>query len=226
LVETKLQEIRRRLLDLTRRNRLLNHQTKGQSSLQIVDEVPAQVYGVLVDDARTMQFLSREEAPEPLPSEPREPLTNEAAPPVAESKATADRDELPLAPVGASAISDRQHDRNLQTLLSGEKLQTRLVHLAREAASALQEQGYNILYLTLGVVEWREAEAETTASRAPLIFIPVELKRKTVNTRYAVQLFEDDILTNPCLAELCQNQFAFRAGLQSGAACARLELSS
>jgi len=74
LVETKLQDIRRRLLDLTRRNRLLNHQAKGESTLQIVDEIPAQVYGVLVDDARTMQFLSREEAPKPL----REPLTNEA----------------------------------------------------------------------------------------------------------------------------------------------------
>jgi len=265
LVETKLQDIRRRLLDLTRRNRLLNHQAKGESTLQIVDEIPAQVYGVLVDDARTMQFLSREEAPKPL----REPLTNEAPPPsrgdalsllpppvrrgrvgegagealvgtgiqsqkepppypppayrgreegpppnlsrtpLSPSPAVRPTHDLPLAPVSATSPSDRHQDRNLQTLLTGEKLQTRLVHLAREAASALQEQGYNILYMTLGIVEWREVEDQAVTSRAPLVFIPVEFKRKTVNTRYSVQLFEDDVLTNPCLAELCQNQFGF-----------------
>ncbi|HEY8748653.1 MAG TPA: DUF4011 domain-containing protein [Tepidisphaeraceae bacterium] len=111
--------------------------------------------------------------------------------------------------MSATSPSDRHQDRNLQTLLTGEKLQTRLVHLAREAASALQEQGYNILYMTLGIVEWREVEDQAVTSRAPLVFIPVEFKRKTVNTRYSVQLFEDDVLTNPCLAELCQNQFGF-----------------
>ena len=185
-------------------------QPSGQGTidhLEIVDELPAQVYGVLVDDARAMQFYSREEAPQPL----REPLTNEAAPPktAPAEPSPATHSELPLAPVGPPSAADRQKDRNLQTTLNGEKLQTRLVHLAREAASALQEQGYNILYMTLGMVEWREVEGEAVTSRAPLIFVPVELKRKTVNTRYAVQLFEDDVLTNPCLAELCQNQFAF-----------------
>lgn len=229
MVETKLQEIRRRLLDLTRRNRLLNHTGAGQGTLQIVDELPAQVYGVLVDDGRAMQFLSREEAPQPVPEPPpqavapqppREPLTNEVAPPgrdvrtsddhaEAEAEAEPPPHDLPLAPVAASAAAERHKDKNLQTLLTGEKLQTRLVFLAREAASALQEQGYNVLYLTLGVVEWREVGAEAVTSRAPLVFVPVELKRKTVNTRYSVQLFEDDVLTNPCLAELCQNQFGF-----------------
>jgi hypothetical protein len=62
VIDAKLEEIRRRLLDLTRNNRLLNHRTQGQRTLELADELPAEVYRVLVEDGRTMQFLAREEA--------------------------------------------------------------------------------------------------------------------------------------------------------------------
>jgi hypothetical protein len=211
LIDAKLDEIRRRLIDLTRNNRLLNHRARGKRTLRVVDELPAEVYRILVDETRVMQFLSREEAAEEvrehLPLDDSDALVvterSQASPgavPVA----------LPLAPIaGNGAVADRHRDSNLQTLLSNEKLQTRLVHLAREANSALEEQGCNILYLTLGIIEWREANESSVKSRAPVIFVPVELRRKTVNTRYTVQLFDDDIVANSSLIELCQTQFHF-----------------
>jgi very-short-patch-repair endonuclease len=243
VIDAKLEEIRRRLLDLTRNNRLLNHRTQGQRTLELADELPAEVYRVLVEDGRTMQFLAREEASagvreglRPEDAVAVEPAGGASASgngksidigaPAVSGRLLSDAQSgslqstgtefagqrvlsLPLAPMNsaAGAVAERHRDLNLQTLLSGEKLQTRLVHLAREANSALQEQGYNILYLTLGMVEWREAGAETVTSRAPLVFVPVELKRKTVNTRYTIHATDEEVLTNPCLAELCQSQF-------------------
>jgi very-short-patch-repair endonuclease len=266
LIDTKLEEVRRRLLDLSRNNRLLNHKASGQRTLQIVDELAEQVYRLLVDDGRTLQFLSLEEAPDesrqaievtaqhtaaessfpsagtpgevqgggqagdkspagdasdlhleavvppPQPS-PGVPGEGEnAAPSVAIATPSAassppEPPSLPLAPVEDAAAADRHRDSKLQTALEGDKLQTRLVNLAREANSALQEQGCNILYLTLGMIEWRDAEGSQETSRAPLIFIPVELKRKSVNARYTLQAFDDDIVANPSLMELCQVQF-------------------
>jgi very-short-patch-repair endonuclease len=316
LIATKLEEVRRRLLDLSRNNRLLNHRTTGQRTLQIVDELPGQVYRLLVDDGRTLQFLSLEEAPPearsaiaaevpsavngalpsddsavagdstfPSPGTPGEgqgggPVENgrrsalppaksdepfQPAPDVSEDGEVLDAPtavsitlpdnitppppqpspgvpgegesgassaavspsqptsittessppsapeapELPLAPVAEATPAERHRDSKLQTALEGEKLQTRLVNLAREANSALQEQGCNILYLTFGIIEWRDAAAADESSRAPLIFVPVELKRKTVNARYALQAFDDDVVANSSLNELCQTQFGF-----------------
>ncbi len=209
MIEAKLEETRRRLLDLTRSNRLLNHRDKGQRTLQIVDEVPKEIYGLLVTESETLQFLAREEAPE----EVQALLPAEDAEANAQAEASAEpvlQSQLPLAPINTSAAPAGRHvDLYLQTSLSGEKLQSRLVNLAREAASSQEEQGYNILYLTLGIVEWQEAGGQGPICRAPLLFIPVEMQRKNVQSRYCVRMIDDDILVNPCLAELCQRQFAF-----------------
>src|SRR6266498_2072811 len=62
-VEVKLEDTRRRLLDLTRRNRLLNHRTTGRGTLRIIDELPTEVFRLLVAEEHTLQFLAREEAP-------------------------------------------------------------------------------------------------------------------------------------------------------------------
>jgi very-short-patch-repair endonuclease len=300
LIQSKLEEVRRRLLDLSRNNRLLNHRAGGQRTLQIVDEVAEQIYHLLVDEGKTLQFLSLEEASEEgriviaaegtseakiASSEPKSSLSGEAHPsspstsaygseaqarrgqPQGGGRAGEEPDDieahsnstepppqpspgvpaegenaapavavtpaspvslvspespaspaipapippqppsLPLAPVAAATTDDRHRDTKLQTALEGDKLQSRLVNLAREANSALQEQGCNILYLTLGMIEWRDAEGSEESSRAPLIFIPVELKRKSVNARYTLQGFDDDIVANPSLMELCQVQF-------------------
>jgi very-short-patch-repair endonuclease len=213
LIDAKLNEIRCRLLDLTRNNRLLNHRSRGQRTLQIVDEIPVEIYRILVDEGQIMQFLSREEAPEEirdaLPTDETE-SNAPSTPDAVLSEGVGLNAVLSLAPMaGDSSVASRHCDRNLQTFLSSQKLQTRLVHLSREATSSIEEQGCNILYLTLGMVEWCEADASSETSRAPLVFIPVELKRKTVNTRFSVQLFDDDIVANSSLAELCQNQFHF-----------------
>src|SRR5205809_223452 len=83
---------------------------------------------------------------------------------------------------------------------------TRLLQLAREAASVRLEQGTNTLFLTLGIVEWREVEQGPTC-RAPLVFVPVDLDRRNVQSRYSLRLFEDEVITNPCLVELCKRTF-------------------
>jgi hypothetical protein len=209
LIETKLEETRRRLLDLTRRNRLLNHRGKGRSALRIVDELPEQIFRLLVAEGRTLQFLAREEAS----PEAKAVVDAEAAKEAAEARGQATKSyqtmDLALAPIALdSGLAARHADANLQTVLEGEKLQAQLLYLARETASARLEQGTNTLFLTLGIVEWREVEHGPTC-RAPLVFVPVDLDRRNVQSRYSLRLFEDEVITNPCLVELCKRTFGF-----------------
>src|SRR6266487_4392965 len=206
-IEDRLEEARRRLLDLTRRNRLLNHRTKGRSTLRIVDESPTEVFRLLVSEGKTLQFLAREEAPKEAIG-----LVNAAA--ARDEAGQADTvlsepngNDFALAPIDTASVPAARHtDHNLQTTLTGDQLQTRLLHLARESASAREEQGCNILYLTLGVVEWREHDRGPT-NRAPLLFVPADLQRKSVQSRHSLRLFEDDIVVNPSLIELCKRIF-------------------
>ena len=112
-----------------------------------------------------------------------------------------------MAPLDADAVADRHRDRYLQTTLAGEKLQTRLLRLAQQANSSLEEQGSNILYLTLGVVAWREIPSSDVVSLAPLLLLPVELERKSVGSRHTVRLLDEDIVANPSLIELAKRMF-------------------
>jgi very-short-patch-repair endonuclease len=206
MIATKLEETRRRLLDLTRRNRLLNHKATAAGTLLVVDEVPEEVYRVLVTDGQRMQFLAREEAPQDAAHLIADAAEEGAV--GADVEGESDAVTFSLPPIESDGgRAERHTDRRLQTALDGEKLQTRLLYLAREASSALEEQGANVLYLTLGMVEWREGGPDDVVSRAPLVFIPVELKRRSVNSRHTIARFDDDIVTNPCLVELCKRQF-------------------
>jgi len=253
---SKFEGLRKNLLDLTRRNRLLNLRTEARSCLPVVDEMPEHVWALLVEEGRTMQFLAREEAPKgsplsrpeagegggghslPGPAGETLPGVGRATTPAGrplevppagegsddrmrapgggegeETERAEEREHdeaLPLAPLAEeTAPSERHLDRRLQTLLEGEKLQTRLVHLAREARSALEEQGSSVLFLALGAVRWSEPGQSETTSLAPLLFVPVELERKNVRSRHALRLADEEILTNPSLVELARRFFRF-----------------
>jgi very-short-patch-repair endonuclease len=195
-----MEDIRRKLLDLTRANRLLNHKVNGARTLEIVDEVCAEVYRLVVEEGKSMHFLSREEAPGKL----AEALARRE-----EEGGEGEGRTWELPPDVAEADAARHTDRKLQTALPGEKLQKRLLAMARDAKASIDEQGCNTLYLTLGMVEWRMPGEAEVGSRAPVLFVPVQLERKNAGSRYTVALFEDEILTNPCLVELARQDFGF-----------------
>lgn len=221
-IEPVLERIRRSLLDLTRRNRLLNFRSTGRQALSIVDELPGEVWRTLVEGGRTMQFLAREEAVDGAVIEDSNATV--------ESEADGDDDDEPDLDVEAWPASGDEHesaealpvrielaemegpsepagrhtDRYLQTNQAGEPLQAALLHLAREARSALEERGTNILFLTLGMVDWSESGKPDRISRAPVLFIPIELRRKNVNQRHGVSMFDADIVTNPSLVEVAR----------------------
>ncbi len=188
----KLDEMRRLLLDLSRRNRLLNHKRGSKQTLELVGESAAEVFGQLLA-GRKLDFLAREEAP----------------PEVAERLFGSERASGQTGRFRLPELEGGGRDRRLQTAFEGGLLQSRLLHIARRAKSALLEQGYNILYLTFGMVSWPDGVKKGSTSRAPLVFVPVELRRPSVHRRHRLGPFEDEILTNPCLVELCAREFRF-----------------
>ena len=99
-------------------------------------------------------------------------------------------------------------DNKLQTRLTPEGLQKKLLSLYLEAQTLEEEQGVNVLYLALGFLEWREAKASDIQRYAPLVLLPVELVRDGARDRFKLKLRQEDILTNFSLQAWLKEQFS------------------
>lgn len=187
-----LQNARLELLDLTARNRLLNapRRTRVSSSLEIVDELSSEIFRLLVRENRKLTFQSASTSVSANPDDPPTALPQPAD------------DE-----VDERGIAKRHTNTKLQTLLPSEALQKRLLRLFHDAKTYIEEQGVNILYLTLGMLRWYEDAASTIERFAPLFLIPVTLERRTASERFTLHWTGEDPLANLTLAAKLKNDF-------------------
>ena len=120
-------------------------------------------------------------------------------------------DELPDG-VGA----DRYTDNQLETRLGPDGLAKKLLKIAREAKTAEEEQGVNILYLALGFLTWFEDQTSTIAREAPLVLLPVELVRNARTSTYDLRLRDDDMITNLPLQQRLAQDFGIKLPIIEG----------
>lgn len=181
-IEEKVRMARQRLLDLTLRNRLLNYYPSGRRTIQVVDEISREIFDILVLQEKTMQFKPSEVSDEEIPLLfEEEELEN----------------TKPL----------KHHtDRLLKTDLTKEELHRRLSYVHRQSETVFREQGYSILYLALGFLEWTEIEHTNQLNRAPLILIPVELKQHKVRTRFSLCWSGSELFPNISLEAKLREQ--------------------
>lgn len=183
-IEKQLQTARERLLDLTLRNRLLNFRPSRRRTIQIVDEIPKEVFNILVLKERVMQFKPSEK--------PREDIIEEGA----SLSAPADVESELLPWLQNTKTAYHHTDRLLQTNLVSEELQKRLYYVQHQARSVFEEQGYSVLHLALGFLKWRDREDTGKFYRAPLILIPVELERQKVRTQFKLHWSGAELFPN------------------------------
>lgn len=106
--------------------------------------------------------------------------------------------------------SDRYLDNQLETRLGPDGLAKKLLKIAREAKTAEEEQGVNILYLALGFVTWFEDQTSAVAREAPLVLLPVELVRNARTSTYDLRLRDDDLITNLPLQQRLAEDFGIK----------------
>jgi very-short-patch-repair endonuclease len=103
-------------------------------------------------------------------------------------------------------LPERHKSLTLQTDFDRESLQKRLFATYHESTSVLEEQGYTILYLALGFLEWYESPASQKPNKAPLILIPIDMKRDNDRTSYRIEWTNEDIISNISLKEKLKEQ--------------------
>ena len=191
-----IQNTRRELLDLSARNRLINT-PRGSSpgrKIEIADERSEEVFRLLVRERKAMSFLPGVDEPEIDLVEPTETASSHLAQP-----------EEDTTDVGT--IDPRHNDLRLQTRLTSERLQRRLLDMYYDAQTFEQEQGVSILYLAMGFLKWYEAAASDKARYAPLLLIPVDLERPSAARRFRLRYREEDVTTNLSLQAKLKAEF-------------------
>lgn len=185
IIRARIDEWRRRLIDLSYRNRLIKYRPTRASTIEI--ESP-DLEILLRDLGRTAPW--RFYFP-PEPEEQEEQLELDAATLV---------DQVVVRSVQESRPP--QHD---EIVVRGEESARRinriLENLARKSNAEFQDKALRILYIAAGFLDWVDPTRGEELS-SPLVLIPIELRRESAGHPYALYFVDDEeIVVNPSLTE-------------------------
>lgn len=117
-------------------------------------------------------------------------------------------EEITLGEIEDEEFDEKRYtDSILETPLTPDALQKRLLKLFKDARTAEEEQGINILFLAMGFLRWYEDKNSEVWRESPLILLPVELVRNDKTSTYNLKCRDDDIVTNLPLQERLKHDF-------------------
>lgn len=182
-IEVLLQEAQECLFGSMPKNSLLNFCPSTQRTIQITEEDLAGFFEMLVVRKKVMQFWHS--------------FSNQSDSEEASYLATIDfpeneTQEMEGLPVLQNAGGYLQRD------LTEEVLQARLNKIYQRTNRAFGEYGASFLYLTLGCLEWRENQ-RSPLNCAPLILIPVSLKRSEGHSQFRLRWSGGQVFSNLAL---------------------------
>ena len=196
----KLERARMELLDLSARNRLLNipRSSRNVRTIEVVDEVSAEVFRLLVRENRAFTFVP-----------------GRASKVEASGDAEADSEEIlalaqPDDSVNELGVSNRHADTKLQTRLTSAGLQKRLLDLYADARTLEEEQGVNILFLALGSLKWIDPSNPANIRYAPLVLVPVNLERGSAAERFKLKWRQEEQAPNLSLEAYLDREHALK----------------
>ena len=169
-IEKEFENLRKELLDLTLRNQLLNFKSRAKT-IKINNQTPINIFQTLVLQENKVYFVANKK-------DKREEKSSVW-------------DHIPF---DFSKFSEG--NKKLETDLTPNELQKRLYYINNQAKTMLQEQGYNILYLAVGFLEWIDKSKPKQTNKAPLVLIPVSMERKKVGESFNLEWTGEDIQTN------------------------------
>ncbi len=173
-LDVKVEKWKKRLLDLGKRNRLINFKETKRSNVAIISPDYDTLYKKIVQEEAKLSFSF--------------PL-----------KTTYDED--------GEEININVEEGDLETNKTLNEQQKTLKVLRGRAKTSIEEQGINSLYLTFGIIRWKESDISDIEISSPLVLVPASLTIESITDPYVLQLHEDEIVVNPSLAFKFENDF-------------------
>lgn len=189
----KLELWRRKLLDLTTRNRLL-HLPQRSKAIWLACPDPGRLEDILADH-KTVRVVA-----------------------MPDTEVGGRDGEIYNARSGENledALARQAMARGeVMSKMDKGKLDSALVDLYRKARTDLEEGGSNTLFLAIGFLRWKKTKDDPSSYYAPLILLPVKLERQSVRSSVKMSMLDDEPRFNQTLLELLRHDFQLNiAGL-------------
>ncbi|MDR2132484.1 MAG: DUF4011 domain-containing protein [Clostridiales Family XIII bacterium] len=184
VLERKLAHWKNQLLDLSKRNRMINYRETKRATLKISEPGFAELFNRLAVSDEELTFQR----------------------PIDKDSDLRTFSMLSLLDALSYPISAHVGDMKAEVSLLERKVA--LHNLRSKSKLAKDEQGTNILYLSFGFIEWRESNAAGAQwLKSPVLMMPVSLKSGSIRTPYTLLRHDDDIEVNPTLDYLFNERY-------------------
>jgi len=186
-VADRLERWKRKLLDLSLRNRLLNFKV-GKTAVALLCHDAGELEAKLAAGEKLKLLPAANVMKGPDPRNP----------------------ELHFQREGENAAQSYAQDASargeIHADVSADELDARLTEVFRNARSSFEEGGANSLHLAIGFVSWTP-QGKDQKYKAPLILLPVALERRTVRSGFRLVRHDDEVRVNPTLLQMLRQDF-------------------
>lgn len=238
-IETLLELQRKKLLDTSRRNLLLNYRMTNKA-IEITSEWSEDIFRYLVSWKKSMVFLPKiedndekvieiiqryienasdeDEFDADFQIDDDESYIDEfrASTPHASFETGADiQEEQPSLITTLKDTVREKYKRlislgKLPTNHSADDLKKRLKSINRDMQKFTKELGTNPYYLSLGMLEWKDPKQIQELNLAPILLIPVEIVQKNRFADFKVRYTDEEVELNDTLYEKLQEDFGIQ----------------
>lgn len=169
-----LNEWKNKLLDLSNRNNQINYRDTLISSIDVIYPGVDVVYNNLVIKNKKLEAYDIDSA--------------------IDRKVANQTFEQEL------SYAKKRLKRN-QVLIFKKDLETKKVlkNLIKKSKESIVEKGINVLYMALGFINWCDVNDSKLCYKAPLVLVPIKITNKSSIEPFQIELYENDIITNPTL---------------------------
>ena len=158
---------KKKLLDLGKRNRLINFKPESKSVLRLTKPSMDVIWSKIIEKNGSIKF-------------PYIPDKNDEI----------DEEEIVLPEYKYGEVSTNLKPKDAQRILR---------RLRKNYRTIAEEQDVNVLYLTFGILEWKESQTSKQKLYSPLLLVPVSLEQQTINSPIILEATDDEIVLNPTL---------------------------
>lgn len=83
----------------------------------------------------------------------------------------------------------------------------------KKSKETILERGINVLYVAVGFVWWKENSKSSIYYKAPLILIPITIKNESGLSPFIIEQTEDEVVVNPTLVYKLQSEYNIKLPL-------------
>jgi very-short-patch-repair endonuclease len=182
-----LEEWRKKLVDLTRRNRLIYFRPSKTSTLKLLEPDLDAIYHRLAVQEQAWDLLYPEDLDE---------RDDHAEDPPALAIVTQPKQRV---------RPRRPNELKLEPVAAG-RAEVALRNIYRRFRTDFEERGVRILYIAAGILEWEDVEKGDRV-KSPVLLIPCGLERTSVLEPFRLTSVDEPAIINPALAAKLKNDF-------------------